>query len=53
VSEHSVKTAAEYFDVELEQQTLSAYSNENPNAEFDGISMFGYLDLVQEPMSDL
>jgi cyclopropane fatty-acyl-phospholipid synthase-like methyltransferase len=53
VSEHSVQTAAEYFGVELEQQTLNSYTAENPDAEFDGISMFGYLDLVQDPMRDL
>jgi cyclopropane fatty-acyl-phospholipid synthase-like methyltransferase len=53
VSEHSVQTAADYFGVEIHQRTLEEYHEKNPDAEFDGISMFGYLDLVQDPVSDL
>lgn len=53
ISEHSVRTAADLFGVELQQQTLQEYSQNNPEAEFDAISMFGYLDLIEDPLADL
>lgn len=53
VSEDSVNTAAELLDVRLRQQTLEEYLTAEDIVEFDVVTMFGYLDLVPDPMADL
>lgn len=53
VSEETVAAAEELLGVSLTQQTLSEYFDENPDAEFDVVTMFGYLDLVPNPIADL
>jgi SAM-dependent methyltransferase len=53
ISEDTVDAAAELLDISLTRQTLGEYLEDNPDAEFDVVTMFGYLDLVPDPMEDL
>jgi SAM-dependent methyltransferase len=53
VSQHSIQAGKELFGVDLRQQTLIDFLEQNPNAEFDVVSFMGYFDVVSEPIPDI
>lgn len=53
VSKDCVETGSRIFNIDIRQQTLRQFANENPDMKFDVVSFLGYLDLTPEPIKDL
>ncbi len=49
LSRIDVEFGRAFFNIDLREQTLEAFSSENPDSQFDVVSFFGVLQCVPEP----
>ncbi|MFC7079053.1 class I SAM-dependent methyltransferase [Halorussus caseinilyticus] len=53
ISDQCVSVARDVLGVELEQRPIDEYADRNPDATFDVVTFFGYLEMVPHSMRDL
>ncbi len=53
ISSDSVRTGREVLGVDVRQELFQDFSRKNKDLKFDVISLFGYLEVISEPMKEL
>lgn len=52
-SKDSVKVGREQLGVDVRRELFQDFSKKNPKEQFDVVSLFGYLEVITEPMKEL